>query len=324
MPDLGAQPTYVRPLVVDEATGAGVFPDARTRSRLLALYDAKLARWPVSFEELEIWTRHGRTHVVSAGPQSGPPIVLLHPAGCPAFVWRRLIGALAEHRRVHAIDTIGDVGKSVLFDGARFPRKGLEYSHWLGDVFDKLGIEQADLVGWSMGGWLALNFAADRPVRVRRLAVLAPMGLPSWPVTAKVLLRLASAAALPSNDKKQKLITWAIGNHPAAREEMGEWMSAVIDARCRTKLGNPLPIAGTKLHAIRARTLVLLAGNDGPIGDAKHAAKRARTHLREVEIEILPDQTHALGIEVPDTITSRLLAFFGDARRDAFDTRTGT
>ena len=48
--------------------------------------------------------------------------------------------------------------------------------HYL-DLFDELGIEQLSLIGHSMGGWIAANFAADHAERVRRLVLIAPVGL---------------------------------------------------------------------------------------------------------------------------------------------------
>jgi pimeloyl-ACP methyl ester carboxylesterase len=48
--------------------------------------------------------------------------------------------------------------------------------HYL-DLFDELGLEELSLIGHSMGGWIAANFAADHPERVRRLVLVAPLGL---------------------------------------------------------------------------------------------------------------------------------------------------
>jgi pimeloyl-ACP methyl ester carboxylesterase len=295
-------------------SGAGVFPTRATRDKLIALYDAKLARWSVPFEERDVATRYGKTHVVSCGDPASPPLVLVHPAGCPAFIWGAMIGALAERFGVSALDTIGDVGKSELADVTRHPRKGQEYGAWMGDVLDALDIATANVMGWSMGGWIAMNFAADRPERVRRLALLAPMGLPSWPVTLRVLIRLASAMLLPSSSKKEKLITWVMGSDPVAHAAVGDWMGAVIDARCSARLGNPYPVPSAKLRAIRSPVLVVLGGQDGPIGDPRAAAARARHCIPDVEIDVMADNTHALGVEAPGPIARRLLDFFGNGR----------
>ncbi len=48
---------------------------------------------------------------------------------------------------------------------------------WLDDVLDGLKLERAALVGVSLGGALALDYAVRRPERVDRLALLAPSGI---------------------------------------------------------------------------------------------------------------------------------------------------
>jgi pimeloyl-ACP methyl ester carboxylesterase len=48
--------------------------------------------------------------------------------------------------------------------------------HYL-DLLDELGVGEFALMGSSMGGWLAANFAVDHSVRVRRLVLAAPLGL---------------------------------------------------------------------------------------------------------------------------------------------------
>jgi pimeloyl-ACP methyl ester carboxylesterase len=48
--------------------------------------------------------------------------------------------------------------------------------HYL-DLLDELGIGEFALVGQSMGGWLAANFAADHGERIKRLVLAAPLGL---------------------------------------------------------------------------------------------------------------------------------------------------
>jgi pimeloyl-ACP methyl ester carboxylesterase len=48
--------------------------------------------------------------------------------------------------------------------------------HYL-DLFDALGLEQLSLIGHSMGGWIASHFAIDHGERVRRLVLVAPLGL---------------------------------------------------------------------------------------------------------------------------------------------------
>jgi pimeloyl-ACP methyl ester carboxylesterase len=144
----------------------------------MAVYDAKLARWPVPFEEFDVPTRYGRAHVVAAGAPDAPPLVLVHAAAFPAFMWGSLIAPLSARYRTYALDTIGDLGKSEPGSLNAYPKYGKDHSAWLTDVWDRLGLGVADVVAASMGGWVAMNHAAYAPERVGRLALLVPMDCP--------------------------------------------------------------------------------------------------------------------------------------------------
>jgi pimeloyl-ACP methyl ester carboxylesterase len=149
----------------------------------MAIYDEGLRRWPVPFEAFFVDTRYGKTHVIVSGDPASPPLVMTHPMGVGGFVWSTIIAALSAHRRAYALDTIGDVGKSVLADPDRYPKQGRDYSAWLDDVFTALDLTAADMVAGSMGGWIAMNDAIYAPDRVRRLVLLGPMGLAPWRAT---------------------------------------------------------------------------------------------------------------------------------------------
>lgn len=54
------------------------------RAAFEAAYRAALAHWPEPYQELEVPTRFGETHVIASGPASAAPIVLLHGYGASA------------------------------------------------------------------------------------------------------------------------------------------------------------------------------------------------------------------------------------------------
>ena len=162
------------------ATELPVFVTEETRNELMAIYDERMAHWPVPFETFTVDTRYGKTQVTASGDRSAPPLVMTHPMGVGAFVWCSIIGPLSQRRRTYALDTIGDVNKSELADPDRYPKNGRDYSAWLDDVFAALDLRSADLVSGSMGGWIAMNHAIYAPHDVGKLVLLGPMGLPPW------------------------------------------------------------------------------------------------------------------------------------------------
>jgi hypothetical protein len=54
------------------------FKTPEGEARFRAAYDAGLKLWPIPYEELDVPTRFGMTHVVAAGPTNAPALVLLH------------------------------------------------------------------------------------------------------------------------------------------------------------------------------------------------------------------------------------------------------
>ena len=116
-------------------------------------------------------------------------------------------------------------------------------------------------------------------------------------------------ASLPSATKTERLISWAIGDSPAVRAEVGDWMVAVLESHCSPRLGSPFPLPASRLEHIEAPTLVVLGGTDGPIGDCDRAAGRARAHIPHVSVEIMRDVGHAMGIEAAERVGPRVAEY---------------
>ena len=114
---------------------------------------------------------------------TGFPVLLIHGSGPGVSAWanwRLTIPALAAGRRVIAPDMVG-------FGYSERP-EGIQYNMatWVAQavgLLDALGIEQADLVGNSFGGGLALALAIRHPQRVRRLVLMGAAGV-SFPITS--------------------------------------------------------------------------------------------------------------------------------------------
>lgn len=116
-----------------------------------------------------------RTNVHDRG--SGPNVVLLHGSGPGVSAWanwRLTIPALERQFRVIAPDIVG-------FGFTERPA-GITWnlSTWcrhLHALLDALDVAQADLVGNSFGGALALAFTIAHPDRVRRLVLMGSVGI---------------------------------------------------------------------------------------------------------------------------------------------------
>ncbi len=99
-------------------------------------------------------------------------VLLVHGAGADRRDWRDVVPVLARFNKVYAPDLIG-------FGDA--PREEIPHTpEYIADFLvrfmDAVGIEDAILVGHSLGGRVCLEVAREYPERVRGLALEAPMG----------------------------------------------------------------------------------------------------------------------------------------------------
>jgi 3-oxoadipate enol-lactonase len=109
----------------------------------------------------------GRTLAADAVGE-GPPVVLIHEGIADSRMWDSVVPRLAERHRVIRYDLPG-FGGSPLVGGAE-----ISFVRDLEAVLDAFDVESAALVGGSLGGRVALEFALERPSRVTALVLVAP------------------------------------------------------------------------------------------------------------------------------------------------------
>ncbi len=180
------------------------FTTPEGEARFLAAYDAALKLWPVPYEELDIPTRFGMTHVVAAGPANAPALVLLHGYMATSVMWAPNIADFSRAYRVYAIDIMGQPSKSVPGDSIR---DATHYVAWLTATLDGLDVGPVSLIGMSFGGWIALQYAVAAPERVQRLVLLSPGGF--LPMAKQFGLRGMLMAFFPTRFTVNSFMRWA-------------------------------------------------------------------------------------------------------------------
>lgn len=113
-----------------------------------------------------------RVHYREMG--TGKPLVLVHGLGGTSLDWAPVMKTYAKAGyHVYAPDLLG-FGKTEKPDIAYSIS---QQEQLVNAFFQSQGIQQADVIGWSMGGWIALKFTLDNPEKVRRLVVNDSAGL---------------------------------------------------------------------------------------------------------------------------------------------------
>src|SRR5437667_6704194 len=131
-----------------------------------------------------------KVHYVDAG--TGSPVILLNGLADDIGVWESAIAPLAAKYRVVALDQIG-FGRS---DKPLLNDRVSTFVDFLDGFLNELKIKRASLVGNSLGGWVAADFALEHPDRIERLVLSDAAGYAALAKTmdprALNALRLAS------------------------------------------------------------------------------------------------------------------------------------
>ena len=156
----------------------------------MALYDAKLRACNLVYEELEVPTFAGATHVIVAGAVDKPPVILLHGINAGAPLALEAMRDLVDRYRIYAVDTVGQTTKSA---ETRLSVKDNSYGRWLSEVMDGLGLASAPVIGVSYGAFLLQRLIAHAPQRVQKAIFVVPGGLVNgggWESMKKLFLPL--------------------------------------------------------------------------------------------------------------------------------------
>jgi pimeloyl-ACP methyl ester carboxylesterase len=276
--------------------------------RYLRAYDQVLARWPVPFQELEVPTPFGDTHVIVSGPAAAPPLVLLHATGTSSTGWLLNIGALCQRYRVYAVDILGEPGKT---RQTRLLRDRADCASWVTAVLDGLGLDRVRLAGWSFGGWLTLNFVLAVPHRVQQAVLLAPFASLA-PYSLPVLLFLKAGPYLPLGPPGRLTLRlmapgFAFNQQFGRQFALGGRYFRYANPR---RSVFPTPYPEQELAAVSVPTL-LLVGDKEQTFDPRRALANAARLMPEVQAELLAGAGHLLAMDSAQQVNERMLQFLG-------------
>ena len=266
-------------------TTTSIYKTPEGQQRVMALYDAVLARWPVPYEALKVATRHGETAIIASGEKSAPPLLLLHGSSSNATAWIGDMEAYSRQFRVYAVDTLGEPGKSA---PNRPPWDGPAFADWLEDVLAALQVAKVSLVGISQGGWLALKFATSRPERVEKLVLLAPGGVAQ--VKASFLLRALTLRLF--GRRGAEAIDRIVMGRDAVPEEAVRYMN-VIMTNFRPRVEAQALYSDEALQRL-TMPVMLIAGLQDALFPSAQTAARLQKSVPHLSAHHLPEAGHVL------------------------------
>ena len=282
----------------------------------LAAYDAAMKWWPVPYEEIEVPSRFGMTHVIVSGPKDAPPLVLLHGYMATLTMWSANMADFSKDYRVYAIDVIGQPGKSVPDQPIR---DAADYVSWLTVTLDALGLERVGLVGMSYGGWLALTFAVAAPERVQKLVLLSPAAS-FLPLVKQFSVRGLLMSLCPTRFTVNSFMRWLGFTDDPGDMDAGPMLDLMYLGLKHFRMPQetlrvvPTVFSDGELGAMHVPTLLLI-GEGEAIYDPAAALDRARRVVPDLRGELVPRANHDMCLNQYRIVDARVLDFLKYSRR---------
>jgi pimeloyl-[acyl-carrier protein] methyl ester esterase len=237
----------------------------------------------------------GALHVESVG--AGPPLVLLHGWAMHSGIWGPLVPKLARRFRVHAIDLPGH-GRSRL--ALPFTLEGAVAAV---DSALKFETRPLTVLGWSLGGLVAMRFALTPATRVARLALVCTsprfVAADDWPVamTRETLARFGDELHVAWKLTVQRFLALQMHGSEHARATIAALRNEVFargEPAPRALMGALDALMGADLRAevagVVQPALVVSGGRDTLALPA--AGRWLADHLPDARFALLPGAAH--------------------------------
>lgn len=278
--------------------------------------------------KLQTITLHG-DRVAYRDEGTGEALLLIHGMGGSSFNWREVIPRLSARYRVLAPDLLGH-GQS---DKPRGDYSVGAFAVVLRDLLDALYIPQVTVVGHSLGGGVAMQFAHQHREYCRRQVLVSSGGLG---MEVGLLLRMLSLpgaglalpliASRPAIHAGNALRSWAtssgrqfsrfgetstaqapLANRPT-RQAFLRTLRSVVDHRGQAVCGL------NRLHLAADLPTLIISGEQDRVIPVAHA-HAAHTALPGSRLHIIPGVGHQPQVQCPDTVAGLIDDFIAATAR---------
>ncbi|MEV6360379.1 alpha/beta fold hydrolase [Nocardia asteroides] len=270
----------------------------------------------------EIRTDAGVLRYHEAG--EGPPLLLLHGSGPGVTGWRNFRGNLAVFAERFRCLVLEFPGFGVSDDFGGHPM--VTALDAVVRFVDALGLDTVDIIGNSMGGGVALNYAIAHPERVGKVVTIGGIGKNIFsPGPGEGIKLLQEFTEEPSRERliqwlhsmvydpamvTEELIEerWTQATDPATLDSARRMYSkAAFATMVKAMEASDAPPPWAMLHKVAAPTLITW-GRDDRVSPLDMALIPMRT-IPRAELHVFPNCGHWAMIERKDEFESAVLAF---------------
>lgn len=265
-----------------------IFKNNEARKRIENWYQRFLGRVDGKTNSIEISTSYGTNHVLTVGDSSNPPLVCLHAMMTSSAHLASELGALLD--RFYLI--LPDLpGQSVRGLPVRLPYTDNSHAQWLLEIFDELDLQAVPLLGVSLGGFVARQFASSNPGRITSLILIVPAGMAQGSLVkgfTKMALPMIMYKIRPSEKGLRKLVSHLITTWD---EDWARYLGdSFNDFAINLKIP---PVASDEdLENLSMPCLVIGAEDDISFPGGK-VIERAESHIPKVKTELIKESKHS-------------------------------
>jgi len=248
----------------------------------------------------------------------GEPLVLIPGLGTGLWLWFKQVPALAETFRTIIFDPPG-VGRSARSATAYTTRS---LAATIAQLLDALGLERAHVLGASLGGFVAQEFALAYPQKTTSLVLCCTSagGAPHVPTEASVLEAYQSNFKLEADERIRQnlLLSFAppyVSAHPAEVERVLAMRLANFvpdDVYLSQVRAGQTHDADARVSRINAPTLVLAGDSDRIVPPEN--SERLAAAIPGAKLAVLPRGSHLFFIEQADSFNAAVLEFIKHVR----------
>ncbi|MDR9419232.1 alpha/beta fold hydrolase [Gracilimonas sp.] len=265
-----------------------IFKNKTAQNRMENWYQQFLDRANVETESVEVSTSFGSSHVLTAGDRSKPSLICLHAMMTSSAHLLSELARLLDHFYIIAPDLPGQSVKGL---PKKLPYSDNSHAIWLQELLDGLNLEKVHLLGISLGGFVARQFASSNPKKVKSLVLIVPAGIVQGSLVkgfTKMALPMIKYKIRPS----EKNLRNFVGHLITTWDE--DWAKYLGDAFNDFNPNLKIPPLASKeeLENLTMPCLVIGAEDDISFPGDK-VIDRVKAHVPHVEAELLKGSKHS-------------------------------
>ncbi len=255
------------------------------RMAIEELYRQTINKANFPLESKMVSTSQGETHIIESGAISSPPLILLHGTSSNSATWFADISSWSKHFRVLAVDLPGEPGLSF---NKRMTLRSDEFSTWMTSLLAELDLPHISIVGMSLGGWIALDFASRFPGRVKALSLIAPSGLASQ----RLSFLFKALPLFFLGDWGLQRINKIVCHKVDMPDEVVEFGRLV--AKHFLPVTESIPVFTGEQLTLLKMPIQYFGGSHDALLDTEKSAQRLRHHVPQAEVNLLHDTGHVI------------------------------